>query len=203
MSPHVEMVRAKCTHEPVSFDRKPMRAFLLLAIFFSFSVVAAAQSSDGSTPIIPGIGRDRRDGRDGRPENLMEEEMIQRAAIKRGEESHKEMVERAKENARLGATLKSAIDDRSVLALEDLKKLERMESLARKIRGESGGSDDGETVEDPPRDLITALKLLAETSDDLLKKVEKTSRLVTSASVVQRSNQVIQLIKHVKTLVRQ
>jgi hypothetical protein len=173
-----------------------MRVFLLPVIFFSLSVVAAAQSSDNSTPLIPGHGRDVKQ------ENLLEEEMIQRAAIRRGEESHKEMVERAKENARLGAFLSSAVDEKSALAGDDLKKLERMESLARKIRGESGGSDDGETVQNPPRDLVTALKLLAETSDDLLKKVEKTSRLVASASVVQRSNEVIQLIRHVKTLVR-
>lgn len=176
-----------------------MRAILLLVVFLSLPAVASAQSSDGMSPIIPG---DRR-GRDPmRPENVMEEEMIQRAAIRRGEESHREMVERARENARLGTDLKAVAGERASLGADDLKKLERMESLARKIRGESGGSDDEEAVPDPPRDLASALRLLAETSDDLLKKVEKTSRLVTSASVVQRSNEVIKLVRHVKALVR-
>ena len=54
----------------------------------------------------------------------------------------------------------------------------------------------------PDQRSASALKRLADTSDDLLKKVEKTSRLVTSYAVVRRSNEVIQLVRHVKSLVR-
>lgn len=178
-----------------------MKILLVILVFFSLSAVAAAQGSDNSSTLIPGDRRGH--GRDPlRPENPLEAEMIHSAEIRRGEESHRELVERARENARLGCDLKAAADSKSALAGEDLKKLERMESLARKIRGGSGGDGDVEAAAAPPHDLVSALKLLAEASDDLLKKVEKTSRLVTSYSVVQRSNEVIQLVRHVKSLVR-
>lgn len=180
-----------------------MRALLVFIILLvAVPAVASAQTIDGRDPLVP-VRRDRF----GRPlpktpEERAQEEMLLRATIRRGEESHREMVERARENAQLGSDLQSVANERTTLAPEDVKKLERMESLARKIRGESGGSDDDETVANPPRDLASALKLLSETSDDLLKKVEKTSRLVASYAVVRRSNEVIQLVRHVKTLAR-
>jgi GTP cyclohydrolase I len=126
--------------------------------------------------------------------------MRDRAAIKRDEESYQANLERAKEGAALGAELRAAYARNKSLSREDVKKLERMEKLARKIRSGAGGSDDDEQLKDPPQRLEEALVRLAEISDALRKNVEKTSRLVVSASVIERSNELIELIRLIRTL---
>jgi len=75
-----------------------------------------------------------------------------------------------------------------------------MEKLARKIRGGTGGSDDDAPLENAPRQLDKALARLAEVSGQLNKSVQKTSRLVISASVINSSNELIELIKHIRSI---
>ena len=158
--------------------------------------VRAQSSSDNSSPLIPNATKDAS------PPAGPEAEMLHRAAIRREVEAHQEMVERAKENTRLGLQLAAAVGKGVSPHADEIKKLDRMEKLARKIRGDSGGSEDEDGLQNPPRDMAAAVSLLAETSENLLKEVEKTSRLVTSATVIKRSNEVIQLVRHVKSFVR-
>ena len=131
-----------------------------------------------------------------------EEEIIRRAEIKHEEESHKEMVERADEAALIGEQLLNAFQKSKSFSKEDLKKLDRMEKLARKIRGGAGGSDDDSPLENPPQQLEKAVARLAEISGQLNKSVQKTSRLVISAAVINSSNELIELIKHIRSIPR-
>lgn len=147
---------------------------------------------------------DDRPQRPGAPQDITtpEREMMSRAVIKHEEAVHRENLERAKENAELGAQLLDTFGRYKALSREDVKKLERMEKLSRKIRGGVGGSDDDAELKDPPRDLADALKRLAEMSEDLRKSVEKTTRHVVSAAVIERSNELIELIRHIRTITR-
>lgn len=129
-------------------------------------------------------------------------ELIKRAEIKHEEESHKEMVERADEAARLGLDLREAFGRQKSLGREDLKRLERLEKLARKIRGNVGGSDDEEQLEDPPPQLEQAVARLAEVSEKLCDGVRKTSRHVVSGAVIERSNELLQLIRHIRAFAK-
>jgi hypothetical protein len=131
-----------------------------------------------------------------------EEEIIRRAEIKHEEESHKEMVERADEAALIGEQLLNAFQKSKSFGKDDLKKLDRMEKLARKIRGGAGGSDDDSPLENPPQQLEKAVARLAEISGQLDKSVQKTSRLVISAAVINSSNELIELIKHIRSIPR-
>lgn len=163
-------------------------------LFFGFALMVGAQSrrgSDNSQPLIPDLKRPT-------AENRHEEELLRRAEIRREEESHKEMVERAREGAQLGSQLRASFERSGALGGEEIKMLDRLDKLARKIRGSAGGSDDEEPLQNPPAEVGAALSLLAELSDDLEKSVGKTSRHVTSAAVIKRSNEVIELIRHVR-----
>jgi hypothetical protein len=131
-----------------------------------------------------------------------EAEMLRRAAIRHAEELHKDTVERADEAAQLAGELRTAFEKSKSFAREDLKKFERLENLARKIRGSAGGSDDDEKLKDPPARLEAAVARLAELSDSLNDSVRKTSRLVVSAAVIERSNELIELIRHIRTFVQ-
>ena len=130
------------------------------------------------------------------------EEIIRRAEIKHEEESHKEMIDRADEAALIGEQILNSFHKNKSLGKDDLKKLERMEKLARKIRGSTGGSDDESPLENPPQQLEKALARLADVSAELNKSVQKTSRLVISAAVINSSNELIELIKHIRSIQR-
>lgn len=173
------------------------KLLLSLALLFATATAAAAQQrqrrgSDNTSPLIPGMAEPDPDS--------PEAELLHRAAIKRDEEAYKDLLERARENARLTAEVNTSFEANRALNADDLKKLERIEKLARKIRSGAGGSDDDEPLKDPPQEAGGALKLMTELSDDLLKRVEKTSRFVTSATVVKRSNELIELTRHVRKL---
>ena len=130
------------------------------------------------------------------------DELRYRAAIRHEEENYLEMVERADEIGDLGSQLAESFDSKKGLSRDDLKRLERIEKLARKIRGNSGGSDGEKEIESPPAELGPAVTRLAELSEKLNEGVKKTSRMVISATVIEHSNELINLIKVIRTFVR-
>lgn len=129
------------------------------------------------------------------------EEMRYRAAVRHEEETHREVIERAEEIGEISTELLKRYDAQKNLGREDLKSLERIEKLARKIRGSAGGSDI-EQIESPPDKLDAAVERLSKLSDQLKDGVKKTSRMVVSAKVIQRSNELIQVVKIIKNFVR-
>jgi hypothetical protein len=170
---------------------------LLLALT-SLALLATAAPAQTASQVSPPT-----DASDQNPRHDLgppEEEIMRRAEIKHEEESHKDMVDRADETALIGEQLLNSFRKNKSLSKDDLKKLERMEKLARKIRGGAGGSDDDEPLDDPPQQLEKAVAKLAELSDQLNKSVQKTSRLVISAAVINSSNELIELIKHIRSI---
>jgi hypothetical protein len=167
---------------------------LTTVLFVSFAISASAQVSHDdqmSAPPVP-----QRHGDIGTPA----EEMLRRAEIKHEEESHAEMVERSDEAAQIGEEILDSFDKNKSLTTDDFKKLERMEKLARKIRSSAGGSDKMEGSEDPPGKIAAAVARLAELSGASKKSVAKTSRLVISAAVIKNSNEMIGLIRHIRSI---
>jgi hypothetical protein len=163
---------------------------LFFSIFFALGFVARAQGADVQDT-RPGEHREHEDL--GKPT----EEIMARAAIKHDEETHKEMVDRAGEAARIGGEILDDYKKNSALSGEDFKKLDRLDKLAHKIRGTAGASEDVE-LDDPPGKLEDAVKRLADASELLNKSVQKTSRMVISAGVIDRSNELIGLIKRIR-----
>jgi hypothetical protein len=177
---------------------RTLRATFFAAAFVAaISVGAHAQSTPPKADEpFPTREAQRRPGLLGSPE----EEMLRRAEIRHEEENHKEMVERADEAAQLGDEILASYKQNHSLTRDDLKKLERLEKLARKIRGGAGGSDDDEQLRDPPGKIEGAVSRLASLTGDLKKSVLKTSRLVISAGVIERSNEMIELIRHIRSI---
>jgi hypothetical protein len=175
-----------------------LRRLVLAATFFLIiSTAASAQprlvKQDNAPP--PG-NTPQKPGDLGSPA----EEMLRRAEIRHEEQSHQEMVERADEAAHIGDEILASFKKHNSLSRDDLKKLERMDKLARKIRGSAGGSGDDADLQHPPGKIEGAVTRLAELSDALKKSVEKTSRLVISAAVIEHSNEMIELIRYIRNL---
>jgi methyl-accepting chemotaxis protein len=124
-------------------------------------------------------------------------------AIKMAEKDHQENLDRAKEIAQLGKELQESVKNQSNLDRDFLKKIDRLEKLTKKIRGEAGGEDEEVEIANRPSDLADAVKQVAESADSLSKNVQKTPRQVVSASVIGDANVLLQLIKLLRTFVRQ
>jgi len=164
---------------------------LILALVALNTTGASAQVAGADQP----GPRAQRASDFGRPE----EEMLRRAEIRREEETHKDMVERADEAAQIGDDLLASYKKNNTLTRDDQKRLERLEKLARKIRGSAGGSDDKEELTDPPGKIEGAVTRLVKLTGDLKESVSKTSRLVISGNVIRHSNEMIELIRHIRT----
>ena len=140
---------------------------------------------------------------DERPISEIEEEMKAKQAIKFAEKGHQENISRAKEVSDLGKELKAAVHDATLLNNDCYKKLERLEKLTRKIRGEAGGEDQEVKLPDRPADVPTAIKQIAAAAEVLSKDVQNTPRQVVSATVIGNANVLLELIKVMRTLTRQ
>lgn len=175
------------------------KTLLALAALLLLAPAVSAQQRPVQPPTFP---EDRMGRRPRGPLGSPEDEIIKRAEIKRSEQTHAEMVERADEAARLGLDLRAAFDKQKSLGREDLKRLEKLEKLARKIRSNAGGEDDDEPLKDPPAALQAAMARLAEVSVKLNEGARKTTRLVVSGTVIEYSNELIELVRHIRTFVK-
>jgi len=137
-----------------------------------------------------------------RPMTEMEAEIKAKQAIKYAEKGHQENVDRAKEIAQIGKELKSAINDTPILNPESQKKIERLEKLTRKIRGEAGGDDQDIEIPNRPSDVPSTVSRIADAADTLSKEVQNTPRQVVSTCVIENANVLLELIKLMRTLSR-
>ena len=186
----------------VSYTACTVAAFVL--IFFSVAG-AYGQTSSPKTSApsnIPGEGGKKISDDDQTPLTTFEEELRAKRAIKMAEKEHQENLNRANEIQQIGKELKESLQGKTTLDRDCLKKVERLEKLTKKVRGEAGGDDEDITIVDPPTDLPTTGTRIAETADSLSKEVKDTPRQVVSTSVISNANVLLELIKLARTFGR-
>ena len=132
--------------------------------------------------------------------STLEEEMRAKREIKAAEREYQENLDRARELSVLGTSIVTSFKEKNALDREDLKKLEKVEKLAKGIRSAAGGSEDDVEMDKPPKDLNSAVDMLGDLSKSLKDKVEKTPKHVISAAVIDEANVLLQLIRIVRTL---
>ena len=137
----------------------------------------------------------RGSSQDTAPLTTFEEEMRAKHAIKLAEKEHKENLERAHEIGQIGKEVREILKGKTTLDRNSLKKIERLEKLTKKIRGEAGGEEEEVDIIDRPADISSAAAKIAETSEALSKNVQNTPRQVVSASVIGEANVLLELIK--------
>jgi vacuolar-type H+-ATPase subunit I/STV1 len=132
-----------------------------------------------------------------------ESEMRAKMILKEEKKRYDEHLERAREVSQLAAQLSETYRSRRAFIGDDVKRLERLEKLAKRIRNEAGGSDTNPDVKDIPGDMAAAVKRAAEMAEDLRKLVEKTPRRVISTAVIDQANKLIGVIQYVRNPNRQ
>jgi len=144
--------------------------------------------------------KSRPDSEDQAPTDL-DYEMRAKRAIKYAEKEHQENLTRAREASDLGNAVATAFKQNKALGSADLKKLEKLEKITKKIRNEAGASDDEFELERKPHDLAEAIDSMAKVSTSLSEKILKTPRRVVSAAIIEESNVLLELIRIVRTFV--
>jgi hypothetical protein len=185
-------------------DRASALGILIVVILFCSGIAAAQipiQRPSPTPPPRPVDGTIK--SSDDTPLTTFEEEMRAKREIKLAEKDHQENLNRARDIAQLGKDLQNNLKDKSALDRDAVKKVDRLEKLTRKIRGEAGGEDEEVTIVNRPSDLPSAIERVAQTSESLSKHVQDTPRQVVSTAVISDANVLLELIKILRTYARQ
>jgi len=177
---------------------------MLIASFLAAACLTAAGQTTRPVDPLSSISADKSspDSPDNQRGNSMAEEMRIKREIRSAEKDHKENLERAREASDLGQELVASFKKNNSLDREDIKKLEKLEKLARRIRSEAGGSEDEVQIEKKPGDLVEAMNCVAKVSASLNEKVQETPRQVVSATIIDKANVLLELIRIVRTFSR-
>jgi hypothetical protein len=131
-----------------------------------------------------------------------EKEFAARASLARANAEYKQNLKRAGDSATLAISLRRAFQQNRSLTSAQIKNLEQLEKLARRIRGYAGGSDDGEAMDDTPADIGESLTRIADIAVQLQQEVEKTSRQAISAKIITSANELVALVRHARNLLK-
>ena len=118
------------------------------------------------------------------------------------EKDYQENLDRAKEIAQIGKELEESLKNQPNVDRTYLKKIDRLEKLTKKVRGEAGGEDEEVEIVNRPSDLPSTVCQVAKNAESLSKNVQKTPRQVVSASVIGDANVLLELIKMLRAFVR-
>ncbi len=161
-----------------------------------FLACAAPTFAQGSVPVNP-VSDDKTEIR---PLESIEEEMRIKRSIKHAQKEYQENLNRAQLLSCLGAEIGVAFKQKNHLDRDDLKKLDKLEKLAKSIRSAAGGSDNEGDLEKTASDLPETVSKMAELAETLKERVEKTPRRVISAAVIDQANALLELIRRVRGL---
>jgi Skp family chaperone for outer membrane proteins len=175
----------------------------LLFIALLTSLFAVSAFSQTSRPPAPDMMSAEKSSPDSKNvfESAPGEEMHARRLVKMAEKEHKENVERAREVARISSDLKNS-SGKTALSSDARKKLEKLEKLTRRVRSDAGGSDSEVTLDRIPVDLESAINRLADASEEMRKEVEKTPRQVVSTCVIDRANQILEILQYARRFIQ-
>jgi hypothetical protein len=162
---------------------------------FAFAAMAGAAFAQGDNPRQRPVQEDL-------PKNIKESLAKQR--IENEKKEHAELVKRTEEAVKLSEELEKAFNEKPEPTSIDFKKLDRLEKLVRKIRGDLGGDDDDpdktekERAETPPEDLVGAFRTLQSSAAKLFDEVRKSTRYSVSVVAIQSSNILLKVLKFIR-----
>lgn len=171
-----------------------LRVLMVFLFVLTGVLYADAQFPDAGSP----------DGRSGAskedyPDGIKETFAKQR--IKAEEKKFDELLEQSEEAAALSSELQESFAANRKLMPEDVKKVERLEKLVKKIRDKLGSESDDDkdkSANDAPLNFNDALKNLQETSNALCAELKKQGRFGISVAAVENSNTLLKLVRLVR-----
>ena len=139
-------------------------------------------------------------GKQREPEPKNVREMMFKMQVDKEKKDYDEMIERGEEAVTLTQQIEKSYEKTGTLSQDDRDKLNDVEKLVKKIRGELGGEDDdkSEADADSPKDVVTGVKYLAKSTADLVDELKKTTRFSISAAAIESSNTVLGVLRFLR-----
>jgi hypothetical protein len=173
-------------------------AKFLTSIIFVFTMLFAAAVANGQIDASTPNGRPSKEEL---PKNI--QETLAKQRIEREKKDYEELLQKSEEAVNLSRELEKSFTAGNQLSNDDLKKLDRLEKLVKKIRSELGGDDDKENAEstEEPQKLSTvqnALQNLQTTAAKLFTEIKKSTRYSVSVVAIQSSNALLKIVKFIR-----
>ena len=130
------------------------------------------------------------------------EEFMSRMRIAQAEQAYAATREAAKEMVRVAIEVSARIGAGRDFGRADSKALERVRKLAKRVRGDLGGSGDPKLTE-PPRSVSGAAAALGERAKTFRDEIEKSSRYEVNSRLVTLAGDVMLLSEALRVLVGQ
>lgn len=172
--------------------------FVLLFISGLYTSAAFAQSTS-STPRPSDNKAPGRLHRDNDQEVTLPEDMRIKMAIAREENEYKKTLEDVEKLSGLSAEVARGYVERKQLSADDVKKLNTIEKLAKRVLNHAGGEEVGDksgSVEHLA--LADAIDKLNTAAANIKKDMKAETRFVVSATVIANSNEVINLARLIR-----
>lgn len=129
-------------------------------------------------------------------------ESLAKSRIEREKKDYEELLQNGEEAFKLSESLEKSFTESNTLSVEDQKKLDRLEKLAKKIRRELGANDsdnsDNVDEEEKPSSMVNAFKTLQSSTSKLVAELKKTTRHSISVIAIQSSNAFLKVIKFIR-----
>jgi len=162
----------------------------LIFLFIAATVVLVNAQSDASTQ----SGNPRKEDL---PTGIKESLAKQR--IEREKKDFAELLARGEEAVKLSNELEKSFTQNNQLSSIDLKKLDRLEKIVKKIRNELGGDDDKRVeIDDKHLSVVNALKALQNSAAMLVNELKKTTRYSVSVIAVESSNLLLRVVRFLR-----
>jgi hypothetical protein len=171
-------------------------ALLLFVLLLGPVSFVVAQDGQKAKPVITGRDDDPKQ----EPFSPIDEELKAKRAIRFADKEYQENLDRARDLSTLSTAIATSYKEKNHLDPDDIKKLEKIERLAKGIRSAAGGSEDDVQMEKPPKDLPSAVKMLDDLGQSLKTRVEKTPKHVISATVIDQANVLLEVVRLVRTM---
>lgn len=131
-------------------------------------------------------------------------ETREKMRIDQEKKEYEEMIDRGEQALKLSRDVERALQQQASLTRSDIEKLDELEKLVKKVRGELGGgnADDNDDADQPadasPKTVADAVKALSTYAGKLVDELKKTSRFGISAVAIQSSNSVLKIVRFLK-----
>jgi hypothetical protein len=162
---------------------------IFVAIFLSLSVICVSAQTDASDS--------PKSNKEDYPKGI--KESLAKSRIEREKKDYEELLQNGEEAAKLSESLEKTFTETNKLTVEDQKKLDRLEKLAKKIRRELGADEIDEIAEERnPSSMLDAFKFLQDSTNKLVEELKKTTRYSVSVVAIQSSNTFLKVIKFIR-----
>lgn len=175
-------------------------SFLSLAVaILALAGAISAQTAENRS-ILP-----KPDDPDSEPKSV--KEMLFKMQIEKAKKEYDAMLERGEQALQISKKLEESFTKNNQLSRADLEKLDGLEKLVKKIRGDLGGGDGDEEGADPtddarleePSNLQEGFKSLQSLTVKLVDELKKTTRFSISAVAIQSSNSILRVVRFLRS----